>query len=44
MFIVSLHRHLKKKGTTMNTLQTHHTMNTLRSRYGHVHDAREMLA
>ena len=25
MFIVSLHRHLKTKGTTMNTLQTHHT-------------------
>ena len=48
MFIVSLHRYLKKKGThyehAANTPRYEHASVTLPSRYGHVHDGREMLA
>lgn len=48
MFIVSLHRHLKKERNNYehvaNTPRYEHASATLPSRYGHVHDDREMLA
>lgn len=48
MFIVSLHRHLKKERNNYehatNTPRYERTSVTLPSRYGHVHDGREMLA
>lgn len=48
MFIVSLHRNLKKERNNYehatNTPRYERTSVTLPSRYGHVHDGREMLA
>lgn len=48
MFIVSLHRHLKKERNNYehaaNTPRYEHASATLPSLYGHVHDGREMLA
>lgn len=48
MFIVSLHRNLKKEKNNYehaaNTPRYEHASATLPSLYGHVHDGREMLA
>ena len=45
MFIVSLHRHLKKERNNYeHTANTPHYEHASVTRYGHVHDAREMLA
>ena len=48
MLIVSLHRNLKKERNNYehaaNTPRYEHASVTLPSRYGHVRDAREMLA